>query len=176
MCRIIILAWNSSILIIMLRAFDNMFAFDNILWNRRNVRKGTFGIVRPAKIQIRLRYRIVWSESSLGAFLIAKDQKSLNADKEGCDQTDKMRRLIWVFVGRTCQTVRFRTLWLKHLSMMLKWVVSEKSTLGQTHELFRPKAVWAAGRVCFHTENVRILFAQTAHCLIMPNISRVCAI
>ena len=34
----------------------------------RNVRKRTFKNVRPAKIQIRLRIRAVWSESSLGAF------------------------------------------------------------------------------------------------------------
>ena len=33
----------------------------------RNVRKRTFGHVRPAKIQISLRIRAVWSESSLAA-------------------------------------------------------------------------------------------------------------
>ena len=38
--------------------------------------KRTFGNVRPAKIQIRLRIRAVWSESSLGAFWIAKDAVS----------------------------------------------------------------------------------------------------
>ena len=35
---------------------------------RGNVSKRTFGHVRPAKIQISLRIRLVWSESSLGAF------------------------------------------------------------------------------------------------------------
>ena len=42
----------------------------------RNVWKRPFGHVRPAKIQISLRIRAVWSESSLGAFWIAKDAVS----------------------------------------------------------------------------------------------------
>ena len=48
----------------------------------RYVRKRTFGHVRPAKIQIRLRIRAVWSESSLAAFWIASDAKLLYADNE----------------------------------------------------------------------------------------------
>ena len=42
----------------------------------RSVRKRIFGHVRPARIQIRLRIRAVWSESSLGAFWRAKDAVS----------------------------------------------------------------------------------------------------
>ena len=38
-----------------------------------NVWKRNFGHVRPVKIQIRLRIRAVWSESSLDAYWIAKD-------------------------------------------------------------------------------------------------------
>ena len=76
----------------------------------RNARQRTFGHVRPAKIQISLRIRAGWSESSLGAFWIAKDAKFLHADNEDSNQTARMRRLIWVFVGRTCQKVRFLTL------------------------------------------------------------------
>ena len=63
--------------------------------------------VRPAKIQISLRIRAVWSESSLGAFSIDKGTKFLHADYDNSDQTARMRRLIRVFVERTCQTVRF---------------------------------------------------------------------
>ena len=48
----------------------------------RNVSKRAFGHVRPAKGQIRLRIRAVWSESSLSAFEIAKDAKFLYADNE----------------------------------------------------------------------------------------------
>ena len=59
------------------------------------------GHMPPAKIQIRLRIRAVWSESSLGALWIAKDAKFLHANNENSDLTAQMCRLIWVFVGRT---------------------------------------------------------------------------
>ena len=72
-----------------------------------NVRKCNFKHVRPAKNQIRLRIRAVWSESSLGAFCIAKDATVLEADNEDSDQTALIRRLICVFDGRTYKKVRF---------------------------------------------------------------------
>ena len=81
----------------------------------RNVRECTFRRVRPARIQISLRIRAVWSESSLGAFWIAEDAKFLHTNNDDSDQTAWIRRLIWVFVGRTCQMVRFLTLRLKLL-------------------------------------------------------------
>ena len=62
----------------------------------RNVKKRTLGHVRPVKIQISLRECAGWSESSLVAFWIAKDTKFLQADSEDSDQTERMRRLIWV--------------------------------------------------------------------------------
>ena len=73
-------------------------------------RKRTFEYVRPLKIQISLRIRAVWSESSLDAFWIAKVAKFPHADIEDSDQTVGMRRLIWVFVGRTWQKVLLPTL------------------------------------------------------------------
>ena len=78
-----------------------------------NVRKRTFGHVRPEKIPIRLRIRAVWSESSLGAFWITKNSKSFQADNEDSNQNARMRRLIWVFAGSTCPNVHFLTLSLK---------------------------------------------------------------
>ena len=57
--------------------------------------------VRPAKTQISLGIRPVWSESSLCAQWVAKDPSFLHADSEDSDQTGRMPRLIWVFVGRT---------------------------------------------------------------------------
>ena len=50
--------------------------------------------VRLVMIQIRLRIRAVWSESSLGAFWISKDAQFLHTDNEDSDQTVRMRRLI----------------------------------------------------------------------------------
>ena len=57
--------------------------------------------VRPAKTQIILGIRPVWSESSLCAQWVAKDPSFLHADSEDSDQTGRMPRLIWVFGGRT---------------------------------------------------------------------------
>ena len=54
----------------------------NVIGNEmnRNVRKRTCRHMRPAKIQISLRIRAGWSESSLGAFWLAMDAKFPFAD------------------------------------------------------------------------------------------------
>ena len=57
--------------------------------------------VWPAKTQISLGIRPVWSESSLGAQWVAKDPMFLHADSKDSDQTGRMPRLIRVFAGRT---------------------------------------------------------------------------
>ena len=67
---------------------------DSVEYMIRNNRKSTFGHVRAAKIQIILRIRAVWSDSSLDAFKIAKYAKFFKANKEDSDQTVRMRWLI----------------------------------------------------------------------------------
>ena len=67
----------------------------------------TFENKHQTKIQISLRICAVWSESSLCAFWIGKGAKFLHVNNEDLDQTARMRRLIWVFVGVHFQTVRF---------------------------------------------------------------------
>ena len=57
--------------------------------------------VCPAKTQISLGIRPVWSESSLCAQWVAKDPRFLHADSEDSDQTGRMPRLILGFAGRT---------------------------------------------------------------------------
>ena len=57
--------------------------------------------VRPAKTQISLSIRPVWSESSLCAQWVAKDPRFLHADSEDSDQTGRMPRLIWVLAAHT---------------------------------------------------------------------------
>ena len=57
--------------------------------------------VHPAKNQISLGIRPVWSESSLCTQRVAKDPRFLHVDSEDSDQTGWMPRLIWVFAGRT---------------------------------------------------------------------------
>ena len=51
--------------------------------------------------QISLGIRPVWSESLLCAQWVAKGSVLLQADSEDSDQTGRMRRLIWVFAGRS---------------------------------------------------------------------------
>ena len=63
--------------------------------------------VRPAKPQISLGSRPVWSESLLCAQWVAKDPSFLHAESEDSDQTGQMLRLIWVFAGRSCHFVGF---------------------------------------------------------------------
>ena len=48
----------------------------------QNMRKSTFGHVRPAKVQTRLRVRGARPESFLGAFMITKDSKFLHAEND----------------------------------------------------------------------------------------------
>ena len=63
--------------------------------------------LRPAKTQINLCIRPVWSESLVCTQWVAKDPSFLHADSEDTDQTGQMPRLIWVFAGRTCHFVGF---------------------------------------------------------------------
>ena len=69
---------------------------------------------RPAKIQISLGIRPVWSESPLSTKWVAKGPRFLHADSEDSDQTGWMPRLIWVFAARTCHFVGFVMLPLKY--------------------------------------------------------------
>ena len=57
--------------------------------------------VRPAKTQISLGIRPVWSESSLSAWRKLGSLATHWAHSEDSGQTGRMPRLIWVFAGRT---------------------------------------------------------------------------
>ena len=57
--------------------------------------------VRPAKTQISLDIRPVWSESLLCALWIAKDPVPLQAETLISLQSGRMPRLTWVFPGHT---------------------------------------------------------------------------
>ena len=59
--------------------------------------------MRLSKIQISLRIRAVWSDSSPCVFWIANDAKCLHADNTDSDQTEPMSRLIWVVISSTYQ-------------------------------------------------------------------------
>ena len=57
--------------------------------------------VRPAKTQISLGIRPVWSESSLCAWRNLGSLATHWAHSEDSDRTGQMPRLIWVFAGHT---------------------------------------------------------------------------
>ena len=65
------------------------------------VTKPTKWHVRPAKTQISLGIRPVWSEYSLSTWRKLGSLATHWAHSEGSDQTGRMPRLIWVFAGRT---------------------------------------------------------------------------
>ena len=67
----------------------------------RLMTKPTKWHLRPAKTQISLGTRQVWSKSLLCAPRIDKDLMLLHADSEASDQTGQMPRLIRVFAGCT---------------------------------------------------------------------------
>ena len=73
--------------------------------------KPTTWLVRPAKSQISMGIRPVWSEPSLYALWIAKDPGFLYADSEDSDQTGRMPRLLRVFSGHTGHFVVFVMQW-----------------------------------------------------------------
>ena len=65
--------------------------------------------VRPAKTQISLGIRPVWSASSLSACRNLESWATHWAHREDSDQTRRMPRLIWVFAERTVHFVGFVT-------------------------------------------------------------------
>ena len=65
----------------------------------RSTTKPTKWFMRPAKTQISLGIRPVWSEHSLCALWIAKNQILLHADSEDSDKTGLLPILIWVVAG-----------------------------------------------------------------------------
>ena len=123
-----------------LKHFQTIFEFPNQYnsedQNNSNemshlVTKPTKWHVRPAKTQISLGIRPVWSESLLCTQWVAKDPSFLHADREDSDQTGWMPRLTWVFAVRTCHFVGFVTKWL-NLCPPLAWShrgATEKMTM-----------------------------------------------
>ena len=76
--------------------------------------------VRPAKTQINLGIRPVWSESSLSTWGKRMSLAILRAHSEASDQTGRMPMLIWVFAGRKGHFVCFvmrRLILLCHTSV-----------------------------------------------------------
>ena len=72
-----------------------------------NVRKRIFWNMRSTKTQISLRIRAVWLESSLSAWRNFTFLEIKNAPIGDSTQTAWMRRLIWIYAGRSVRRYFF---------------------------------------------------------------------
>ena len=84
--------------------------------------------VRPAKTQISLGIRPVWSESSLSAWRKLKFLGNQWAHSEDSDQTRRMPRLIWVFAGRTA-TLLVLSCRGSYWSLKIPWIKMQSQSL-----------------------------------------------
>ena len=112
--------------------------------------------MRPAKTQISLGIRPVWSDSSLCAQWVAKDTSFLHSDSEDSDQTGLMPRLIWVFAVRTCHFVGFVVLRLIRMefqwpfwpTVCIKWLKMDYSNI-----YYEPQHDKANKMICASTKD-----------------------
>ena len=118
--------------------------------------------VCPAKTQISLGIRPVWSESSLCTQWIAEDPRFLHADSKDSDQTGRLPRLIWVFPGRT-HFVGFVMSWLKSLSTYSATIWQKASDSSSTNSFFLNLS-WPCKRqtVCNHLTNNQRTFGPVS--------------
>ena len=86
----------------------------------RDMTKPTKWHVCPAKTQISLGIRSVWSKSSLSAWRKHGSLATHLDHSEDSDQTGRMPRLIWVYAGHTCHFVGFVMRRLMCLLFMLQ--------------------------------------------------------
>ena len=80
--------------------FDESFRLNTLVFEPPRDKTNKVS-VRPAKTQISLGIRLVWSESLLSAWRKLGPLATHWAHSEDSDQTGWMPRLIWVFAGRT---------------------------------------------------------------------------
>ena len=91
--------WLILVILMTLPALLPYYAFLEIYKPRHD--KTNKVSVRPAKTQISLGIRSVWSESSLSPWRNTGSLATHWAHSEDSDQIGRMPRLIWVFAGRT---------------------------------------------------------------------------
>ena len=87
------------------RIFPRLWGWKRLYMSRRTT-KPTKWPLRPAKTQISLGIRPLWSESPPCAQWVDK-KKGFFLRTAKTDQTGRMPRLIWVFAGRTSHFVGF---------------------------------------------------------------------
>ena len=90
----------------------DMYFNSNFFYFSHLMTKPTKWPVHPAKTQISLGVRPVWSVSLLSAWRNNGSSATHWAHCEDSNQTGRTPRLIWVFAGRTCHFVGFVMTWL----------------------------------------------------------------
>ena len=93
-------------------AIQELFSNQYLYMSQRTT-KPTQWHVRPAKTQIRLGIRPVWSESSLCSLWVAKDPSVLHTDSEDSDQTGRMQILqmqIFIIFHKTTVSYHYHLL------------------------------------------------------------------
>ena len=148
-CYCVCFVLTCSVIILPVVEISNRLARLVVYFISRNVRKRTFIHVRPAKIQISLRIRAVWSESSLGSFGIAMDERFLLADNKNSDKTSRKHRMIWVFVDRSCRRYVFSCLTVNFLVRRRFLLVSEDD-----------RDLWLSPKLLLRCNKI-MLFAET---------------
>ena len=111
---------------------DNVVVFSCNKCLSNNVRKRTFRHVRPAKIQISLRIRTVWSESSLGVFLIARNVKFLHARMSRLIRSSlgaRVRRYVFSHSNLLCAITFFFNVFIIHYVRFTSITYSSRCTL-----------------------------------------------
>ena len=81
--------------------------------------------VRPAKTQINLGIRPVWSESSLAVRRKFGSLATHWTHSEDSDQTGRMSRLIWVFALRSCHFVGFVMRWFIYFTALTSMRIAQ---------------------------------------------------
>ena len=99
--------WKRSVLHV------NTVSMGILSYCTQRITKPTKWYVRPAKTQISLGIRPIWSEFSLSAWRTIGSLATHWAHSEDSDQIERMSRLTWVFGGRTCYFVGFVLRWLE---------------------------------------------------------------
>ena len=86
--------------------------------------------VCPAKTQVSLGIRPVWSESSLSAWRKLGSLDIHWAHSEDSDQTGRMPRLSWVFAGRTLilLVLSCSSSFLFYIWIWMKWAIHHAKT------------------------------------------------
>ena len=107
----------------------------------------------PSDMCMKGRLIRVWSEVSSSAWEIFAFLDIQIAPSEVSHRTVWLRRLIWIFVGRTCSKVRYLTLWLICSYYLLTLVMLNKLRCYAFFKFSANQITWFRWLISFHILN-----------------------